>query len=68
MKGQGWGSLFEEFIPKPVEKSATIVARLADRNTCPTINSGGSPFAAGNRLSARRVNGRAFGKTQLVGV
>ena len=46
-----WDTPFATFlplaIPKPVEKSATMLC--------------GSPFS-------RRVNGRAFGKTQLVGV
>ena len=56
-------------IPKPVEKSATIASPA-------TSNSGGSPFAVGNRHAARRrkqtpllpvtrVNGRAL---LLVGV
>ena len=39
------GTFQAEFIPKPVEKSATMLC--------------GSPFS-------RRVNGRAFGKFQLV--
>jgi len=49
-------------IPKPVEKSATI-RRYSDQQLWWE-----SVLPQANSNTARRVNGRALGKTQLVGV